>query len=80
MSEKILTVDEAAKFLKVSTGAVQTLLESRELAGRRIEGQWRTTRRAVLLYVDGGIGEMACCPCPPAGVASACCSGEPGCC
>lgn len=86
MSQKVLSVKAAAKFAGVSTDAIQRLLESRELAGRQIDGQWRTTRRAVLHYIDGGIGTSAgcCCPAPGAGGAGGagggCCSGLPGCC
>jgi hypothetical protein len=80
VSEKVLTLDDAAAFLKISPDTVETLLESGQVAGRQIEGEWRTTRRALLFYVDGGIGEMACCPTGATGERGGCCSGLPGCC
>ena len=78
MSEKILTIDDAAALLQITSDTVQTLLESGQMAGRQIEGEWRTTRRAVVYFVDGGVGEGACCPAP--GARTGCCSGLPGCC
>lgn len=80
MSDKVLSVKAAAKFAGVSASAIQGLLESRELAGRQIDGEWRTTRRAVLHYIDGGIGTVTGCCCPAPGEGSGCCSGLPGCC
>ena len=80
MSQKVLSVKAAAKFAGVSTEAIQRLLESRELAGRQIDGQWRTTQRAVLHYIDGGIGSSVGCCCPAPGEGGGCCSGLPGCC
>ena len=86
MSENVLNLDEAAQFLQVTGDTVETLLESGQVAGRRIEGEWRTTIRALLFYVDGGVGSSTGCVCPPGCVpgegaqAAGCCSGLPGCC
>ena len=82
MSDKVLTLKGAAKLLRVTSDTVETLLESGQLAGRQIEGEWRTTRRAVLFYIDGGAGRADCCPpgCGAAEGAKGCCSGLPGCC
>lgn len=79
MSDKVLTLDGAAKYLKLSTEVTQGLLESGELTGKQIAGEWRTTYRAALNCIDGGLGSMACCTnvdgetvcCPP---------GSTGCC
>ena len=78
MSDRILTLDEAAEFLQVSPGTIKALLDSKVVAGRLLEGTWRTTERALLSYVDGGVGTMVCCPTDGSG--ASCCSGEPGCC
>lgn len=84
MSDKILTIEEAAKRLKVAPEIVAGLLESGELPGRRVGGEWRTTSRALLGYVDGISTQGGCCipvaaDGPTAGVA--CCQpNDSGCC
>lgn len=62
MSAKILSVKEAAKRLDVKPDVVTELLESGDLPGRQIGGEWRTTTRALLSYVDGSPTEAMCCP------------------
>ncbi|MBI5093739.1 MAG: helix-turn-helix domain-containing protein [Candidatus Hydrogenedentes bacterium] len=61
MDDEILTVEEAAALLKSSPDVVLSLLMSSELAGRNIGGDWRTTRRALVSFVDGVPLQMACC-------------------
>jgi excisionase family DNA binding protein len=84
-ADTILTLDDAAKFLKVSTETIQGLLESDELPGRQIGGEWRTTSRALVSFVDGVPLQVACCTpsdcCTPAASSSLCCQpGDTGCC
>ena len=79
MSKKILNLSDAAKMLSIDAGVVEALLRQGEIAGREIGGEWRTTARAVLNYVDGGVGTMCCPPgtcCVPAdqAVAGGCCT------
>jgi hypothetical protein len=73
MEDEILTIEEAAAMLKVEPAVVTDLLVSNELPGRHIGGAWRTTRRALVSYVDGVPLQAACCGpgecCPP----GACC-------
>ncbi len=80
MSDKILTIEEAAERLKVTPEIVGGLLENGELPGRRIGGEWRTTTRALLGYVDGLSAQAGCCiPVGADGVA--CCQpNDTGCC
>ena len=79
MSEKVLTLDGAAKYLKLSVEVTQGLLESGELAGKQIAGEWRTTSRAALNCIDGGAGSMTCCT--TADGETVCCPpGSTGCC
>lgn len=84
MSDEIFTVDEAAQFLKVAPDVVAGLLETNEVAGRRIGGEWRTTKRALVSYVDGVPLQVACCPpgcCSPEEMAAAgvnCCTPDGG--
>lgn len=79
MDDDILTVDEAARLLKVAPDIVTRLLMASEIAGRNIGGEWRTTRRALLSFVDGVPLSTACCPsdgcCSSAGCSSGrCCA------
>lgn len=62
MDDDILTVDEAARLLKVAPDMVTRLLMASEIAGRNIGGEWRTTKRALLSFVDGAPLSSACCP------------------
>jgi excisionase family DNA binding protein len=82
MTDEVLTIEEAAKFLKVDEGLVSRLLESKELPGRLLGDEWRTTTRAVVGFVDS-ISNQVCCTtedgvcCVPAGNS---CSPTDGCC
>jgi excisionase family DNA binding protein len=84
--ESILTLDDAAELLKVSEDVIQGLLESGEIPGRQIGGEWRTTTRAIVSYVDGVPLQMSCCTtdasgmcCVPATEGSnLCCQPAPG--
>lgn len=82
MNDRVLTLKGAAKMLGVTSDTVETLLESGQLSGRQIEGEWRTTRRAILFFIDGGVGSAVCCPpgCGSTEGAKGCCIGRPGCC
>lgn len=80
MSDNVLTVDEAATLLKVSPETIVALLEAQEVAGRILEGSWRTTQRALLNYIDGASDAMGCICCPTDASGKPCCSGQPGCC
>ena len=76
----VLTLEEAAELMKVAPGLVERHLESGELAGRKLDGEWRTTSRAVLEFVDGLSARMACCT--TADGKTVCCGpeGSCGCC
>ena len=86
MTDEILTLEGTAQFLKVSIEAVNGLVESGELPGRRIDGEWRTTSRAVLGFVDGAAAQssMCCVPVAASGelvaVGGGCCDPSTGCC
>ncbi len=63
MEKEILTADEAASLLQVAPETVIDLLKASELAGRKVGGEWRTTRRALVNFIDGlSEGEGTCCP------------------
>ena len=47
----VLTVDEAAELLRVEPAAVLELAEAGELPGRRVGGEWRFARAAVLTWL-----------------------------
>ena len=61
MDSEILTIDEAAGLLKVAPEVVLNLLLTSELAGRNISGEWRTTKRALVSFVDGAPLQINCC-------------------
>lgn len=63
MEKEILTADEAAALLQVAPDTVIDLLKTSELAGRKVGGEWRTTRRALVHFIDGlSEGGSMCCP------------------
>ncbi|NUM52357.1 MAG: helix-turn-helix domain-containing protein [Candidatus Hydrogenedentes bacterium] len=78
MDSDILTVDEAAAILQVPHEVVLNLLVTSELPGRNLGGgQWRTTRRALISFIDGVPIQAGCCG------SEMCCSaaaGGRGCC
>jgi len=89
MNDQVLTLDEAAEFMKVDVGLVSRLLESKELPGRLLGDEWRTTTRAIVGFVDQIPSQMTCCTtedgvcCMPAVGTEAnanCCSPTEGCC
>lgn len=53
MDTAILSVDEAARILRVEPSVVTELLNDGELPGRIVGGEWRTTARALASFVDG---------------------------
>lgn len=61
MEDEILTTNEAAALLKVTPEIVDELLCSSELAGRTVGGEWRTTKRALVSFVDGVPIQVSCC-------------------
>ena len=88
--DSILTVEEAAAALKVDASLVKTLLESKEIPGKLVGDEWRTTLRALVSYVDGAplAPEASCCVpmqcCTPdgdeTGLFKCCIPGDSGCC
>jgi excisionase family DNA binding protein len=50
---EVLTVESAAALLQVGAEDVEALAESGELPGRRVGGEWRFAREAVLRWLAG---------------------------
>ena len=50
---EVLTLGEVAELLRVEEAAVRELVESGELPARRIAGEWRLSRTAVLGWLAG---------------------------
>jgi excisionase family DNA binding protein len=50
----VLSLDEAAAFLKVSADVVRSLAEDGELPGRRVGTEWRFARIAILAWLADG--------------------------
>ncbi len=62
MNDEILTVEEAAQYLKVKAALMSQLLENGEVSGKKIGGEWRTTRRALASFIEGvPLGGNCCC-------------------
>jgi excisionase family DNA binding protein len=47
----VLTVEEAAELLRVDTDVIAELAESGQLPGRRVGGDWRFSREALLAWL-----------------------------
>ncbi len=54
----VLTLEEAADYLRVSTTELEALADRREVPGRRIGGHWRFSRAALLAWL-GGVDPIA---------------------
>lgn len=74
MEREILTVEEAADMLGSTPEFIVELLSSNELPGRLVSGEWRTTKRALVSFVDGVPLVATCCTtdscCTPASQSS----------
>lgn len=77
--DAVLTLEDAAVFLSVGVDVIQGLLEAGEIPGRKVGGEWRTTTRAIVNYVDGISTGMTCCTTPD-GSTVCCPPGSTGCC
>ena len=62
---EVLTLAEAAEFLRVAEGAVRAELECGRLGGRMLAGEWRVSKAAVLAWL------AVPAPRPPVSVAPA---------
>ncbi len=51
-ASEVLTLAEVASFLRVSEGAVSAEAESGRLPGRRLEEDWRFSRKAILEWLE----------------------------
>ena len=54
MTDEVLTIEEAAEFLKMTPKTIRKMLKEGTIPGSRVGKQWRTTRRALLDRIDGG--------------------------
>lgn len=79
LNDDILTMEEAAAFLKVDTAVVSALLASGELPGRQIGEHWRTTKRALICHVEGVSLQVVCCT-PEEAASGQCCTPQGGTC
>ena len=50
----VLTLEQAAEFLQVSPTALSELADAGELPGRRIAGEWRFAREALVAWLGAG--------------------------
>ena len=47
----VLTIDEAADLLRVDAGVVQELADTGQVPGRKVGGEWRFAREALLTWL-----------------------------
>ncbi len=50
----VLTLEQLAELLQTSEDTVRALAETGELPGRRVGGEWRFSRQAILVWLEGG--------------------------
>jgi excisionase family DNA binding protein len=55
---EVLTLDELAALLQVDEDAARDLAEAGDLPGRKIGGEWRFARGAVLRWLGGDIAKV----------------------
>lgn len=55
LDDEVLTADEAALFLKVSSKTLLKLARDGELQGQKVGRAWRFRRSALLAYVGGPV-------------------------
>ena len=53
--EQILTLREAAEYLRLSQRTLLRLLREGRIPGRKIGGQWRLTERRLTEYVEARV-------------------------
>jgi len=51
---EILTMEQAAQFLQVSTRTIQRMVKEGRLPGRQVGSQWRFDREQLRMWVRGG--------------------------
>jgi excisionase family DNA binding protein len=56
---EILTLQQAAEFLQVSTRTMQRMVKAKEIPGRQVGGQWRFDRDQLKEWVRGEGGATA---------------------
>lgn len=52
LGSEVLTIDEIARYLKVSSKTIHRMLKANEIPARRVGGQWRFMRDAILAWLD----------------------------
>lgn len=53
MTEDVMTVQEVAELLRVSSTTVYTGLKAGDIPGRKVGQQWRLSRVAVMAWLAG---------------------------
>ncbi len=53
MNDDIMTVDEVAEYLKVSTKSIYRLVKSGELPAKKVLNKWRFSRDRVKEWIGG---------------------------
>ena len=59
--QEILTVDEAATFLRVSSSSIYKLAQEGKIPCRKAGRQWRFSRSALIRWIEQPVGESSTC-------------------
>lgn len=59
--QEILTVDEAATFLRVSSSSIYKLAQEGKIPCRKAGRQWRFSRAALIRWIEQPVGESSTC-------------------
>lgn len=57
MTEDVLTITEAAELLKVTARTMYKYAESGTVPGRKVGGQWRFSRQALVSHLASEVAE-----------------------
>lgn len=59
MNDEVMTIKEAAVYLKVKPVTIYKLLTQKKIPGIKISGAWRFKREILDIWIDAGISEAA---------------------
>jgi excisionase family DNA binding protein len=59
MNDEVMTIKEAAVYLKVKPVTIYKLLNQKKIPGIKISGAWRFKREILDIWIDAGISEAA---------------------
>ena len=61
-SDKIMTIEDLAEYLKISRSTLYKLLQDGRLTGQKVGKRWRFHQDAIDEWVKSGTGTVPCKP------------------